>query len=335
MNKKKNNTKEQKIDFAIGGQALIEGVMMRSPNYITASVRTPNGEIHKIEEKFKSVGEKVKLFRLPLIRGVVNLIEMMVIGMKFLNFSAEKSIEDFDQEVKNDKTQKSSDQEKSTKTEKIIMGITFAFSIVVAFALSIFLFKFLPLLITNWLSGVFKILEDNWLIFNLVDGLLKTSFFILYIAIVGLLPSLRRVFEYHGAEHKSIFTYEKGLELTPKNASLQSRFHPRCGTSFIIIVFVISIFVYTFVPKQEYFLMNFVLRIVFLPLIAGISYEFLKWSAKKQNNFLMKLMITPGLWFQRLTTKEPDLKQLEVALESLKRALELEKELEITKRTNT
>lgn len=303
----------KKIDFAVGGQALIEGVMMRSPNFITAAVRKTGGDIKMKEQNFQSVGRRIRFFGVPLVRGVVNLFEMMVIGMKMLNYSAKESIDEEDDL-----------EETATAGQKLFMAVSFALSIVVALAMSLFLFKFLPLWITNWMSGVFPLLDENYLVFNLMDGVLKTVFFIVYIALIGLFPSLARVFEYHGAEHKSIYTYEKGLELTPENAAKQTRFHPRCGTSFILIVFLISIFVYTFVPRQEEFMMNFGLRVLFLPLIAGISYEFLKWSAKKQENAFMRALVTSGLWFQRLTTKEPDLKQLEVALSALKQALALE-----------
>jgi len=304
---------QKKIDFAVGGQALIEGVMMRSPNFITAAVRKTKGDIKMKEENFMSIGRRVRFFGVPLVRGVVNLVEMMIIGMKMLNYSAKESLDE-EEDL----------EETATAGQKLFIAASFALSIVVALALSLFLFKFLPLWITDWMSGIFPLLDNNYLVFNLVDGVLKTIFFIVYIAVIGLFPSLKRVFEYHGAEHKSIYAYEKGLDLTPENAAKQTRFHPRCGTSFILIVFLISIFVYTFVPRQEEFMMNFGLRVLFLPLIAGISYEFLKYSAKKQENAFMRALVTPGLWFQRLTTKEPDLKQLEVALSALRQALALE-----------
>lgn len=303
----------QKIDFAVGGQAVIEGVMMRSPNFITVAVRKSKGDIKLKEQDFQGIGMRIKLFGLPFIRGVVNLIEMMIIGMRMVNYSANESLDMEEEESEN-----------QTKFEKIIMSISFALSIVVALGISLFLFKFLPLWITDFMSKQFQVLNDHYLLFNLLDGFLKTSFFIIYIALLGLFPSLKRVFEYHGAEHKSIYTYEKGLALIPENAKKQTRFHPRCGTSFILIVFLISIFVYTFVPRQEAFMVNFGLRVLFLPVIAGISYEFLKWSAKNQKSILIKGLTTPGLWFQRLTTKEPTLDQLEVALSALQKALDLE-----------
>jgi uncharacterized protein YqhQ len=305
-----------KIDFAVGGQAVIEGVMMRSPNYLTVSVRKNHGGIKGKDEAYRTFCQRVKVLGVPIVRGVVNLFEMMVVGVRILNYSAQEQLDE--PEDKN---------EKDGFWEKIILGASFAFSLIFALGLSLFLFKFLPLWITETLSNNFELFKNNYLVYNLTDGILKTTFFIVYIFILGLLPSLKRVFEYHGAEHKSIYTYEKGLDLTVKNARSQSRFHPRCGTSFILVVFLISILVYTFVPKQEDFMTNFGVRVLFLPLIAGISYEFLKWSAKTKDNFLVKMIITPGLWFQRLTTREPDDYQLEVALDALKKAVELEEKL--------
>ncbi len=298
------------MDFAVGGQAVIEGVMMRSPNYITVAVRKSKGDIKLKQDPFRGISTRIKIFALPIVRGVVNLFEMLIIGMGIINYSANEFIDQEEEEI--------------TKSGKIFAAITFGFSIVFALALSLFLFKFLPLWITDFFSKIFSFLNDNWLLYNLTDGVLKTTFFIIYIALIGLAPDLKRLFEYHGAEHKSIFTYEKGLELTVENAKKQSRFHPRCGTSFILVVFLISIFVYTFVPKQPDFTSNLLVRLAFLPLIAGISYEFLKWSAKNQQHKIVCLLTAPGLMFQRLTTREPDEKQLEVALASLKKALELE-----------
>lgn len=302
-----------KIDFAVGGQAVIEGVMMRSPNFVTVAVRKNKGNIKVKDQDFQGIASRVKLFGKPLIRGIVNLFEMMIVGMKMLNFSANESL---DEEV--------DESEPGTKKEKIMMIVSFGFSVILAMGMSLFMFKFLPLWLTDYLSSQLPALNEHYILFNIADGTIKTIFFIAYIGILGLTPSIFRVFQYHGAEHKSIYTYERGLELTPENAAKQTRFHPRCGTSFILVVFLISILVYTFVPRQETFLMTFGLRVLFLPLIAGIGYEFLKWSARHQENLFVRALISPGLWFQRLTTKEPDLEQLEVALSALKKALELE-----------
>lgn len=302
--------KDEKIDFAVGGQAVIEGVMMRSPAFITVAVRKESGNIKVKDDPYKSITKRIKIFGLPLIRGVVGLFEMMIIGMRALNFAANEMVDEGDDKPK-------------TKSQKALETLMFVLSFVIAIALSLFLFKFLPLWITETISQLYEPIRNSFL-YNLIDGTLKTSFFVLYIALLGIMPSIKRVFEYHGAEHKSIFTYEKGLPLTVENSKKQSRFHPRCGTSFILIVFMISILTYTLLPRDPDFGMNFLKRLAFLPLIAGISYEFLKWSAKHQANKWMKWAIVPGLTFQKLTTREPDDKQLEVALHALQKALDLE-----------
>lgn len=302
-----------KIDFAVGGQAVIEGVMMRSPNFITVAVRKNQGDIKVKDNGYKSFCQRLRFLNVPVVRGVINLFEMMVIGMRMLNFSANEMLDQPEEEQKN-----------ASAGQKVMAVVSFIFSIVFALGMSLFLFKFLPLWITDYLSHQVPALNQNYLLFNLVDGVLKTTFFVTYIAVLGLAPSLKRVFQYHGAEHKSIYTYEEGLDLTVANARRMTRFHPRCGTSFILVVFLISIFVYTFVPRQQDFMLNFFVRVLFLPLVAGVAYEFLKWSARKKQNFFVKMLITPGLWFQRLTTSEPDDLQLEVALSALRKALELE-----------
>lgn len=306
----------EQIDFAIGGQAVIEGVMMRSPEYITVAVRSENGEIKTKEDPYKSITKRIKLLGLPFIRGVVGLVEMMMIGMKALNFSANVMMDE--EEI---------DPSKKTFMQKALETGMMVFSFTLAIAMSLFLFKFLPLWITQWLSEIYPVIGKSFL-YNLIDGLLKISFFILYIWVISITPTIKRVFEYHGAEHKSIFTYEKGLPLTVENAKKQSRFHPRCGTSFILIVFVISILVYTVLPRNPDFLMNFLTRVMWLPVIAGISYEFLKWSARHQDSKLMRVAIWPGLKMQLLTTKEPDDEQLEIGLKSLQIALDLESKKE-------
>lgn len=304
----------KKIDFAVGGQAVIEGVMMRSPNNITIAVRKLSGKIKVKKRRYRTLTQRFKWLNIPILRGVINLFEMMVVGTQAINFSANESIEE-----------ETVEEKKATKLTKALEILMFVLSIVLALALSLFLFKFIPLGVTTILESQSTFIQENYMVFNLIDGIIKILIFLSYIFLLSLIPSFRRVFEYHGAEHKSIFTYEKKLSLEVQNAKKQTRFHPRCGTSFILIVFVISILVYTFVPKQEEFLLNLSVRIAFLPLIAGISYEYLKLSAKYVNNKFVKALVAPGLWFQRLTTKEPDNPQLETGLTSLKTALEMEK----------
>lgn len=306
--------KTPKIDFAVGGQAVIEGVMMRSPNFMTVCVRKENGKTAELVKPFKSLSAKIKILKLPFIRGILNMIEMLIYGMHALNFSANEYA---NEEIVLEKN-------KTTAT-KATEGIYFAIMIVLSFAFAILLFKFIPLWATTWLSKNIPFVNSHYIVFNLIDGVLKISIFIGYLLILNLSKNLRRVFEYHGAEHKAIFTYEKTLELTPDNAKIQSRFHPRCGTSFILIVFVISILFYTVLPKHSDFLINFTRRILVLPFIAGISYEILKLSAKNLNNFFVRILVKPGLLLQHLTTREPDKAQLEISLRALEKALELEK----------
>lgn len=315
-----------KIDFAVGGQAVIEGVMMRSPNSIVISARRPDKSIAVQEKFYQTLTQKYKIFNLPIIRGMLNLIEMMVIGSKAINFSASVSMD----EVKPKKKTK-----KQSILQKTIEAMMFVFSLLIALALSLFLFKFLPLWITTVIEKYSSTIKENYIIFNLIDGVLKTFFFIMYIYTLSLLPSFKRIFEYHGAEHKAVFTYEKGLDLTVTNAAKQSRFHPRCGTSFILIVFVISILVYTFIPRNPDFTKNLLIRLAFLPVIAGISYEYLKISARYADKAWTRIFVAPGLCMQRLTTREPDETQLEVALHSLKLALRKEQQLAKKKLTNT
>lgn len=311
---------DKKIDFAVGGQAVLEGVMMRSPNSITIAMRKKDKSIKVYKKKYHTLTQRYHLLNLPILRGMINLVEMMVIGSKAINISANEMVED---EMTPKEKTKMKKQSKTWQT-KLLEYSMFVFSLILAIALSIFLFKFLPLWITTLLEKEFSYLTEHYFVFNLIDGVLKMFMFLAYIYILSLIPSFRRIFEYHGAEHKSIFTYENHLELIPKNAKKQTRFHPRCGTSFIIIVFVISILVYTALPKQTDFWSNLAVRIGFLPFIAGISYEYLKLSAKYSRNFIVKGLVTPGLWFQRLTTKEPNNAQLEVGLKSLEQALAME-----------
>ncbi|MDP4007999.1 MAG: DUF1385 domain-containing protein [Candidatus Peregrinibacteria bacterium] len=318
----------RKFDFAVGGQAVMEGVMMRSPNYIVIAVRKSGGEILIKEERFVSWGKRLGVSKIPVLRGMVGLVESMYIGVRALNFSNDVFL--------SSETKKSDHELKSDGNRTIHEVLIGVVSLVIGLALALFLFKWLPLFITDFLSGSFPILNDTYIYFNIIDGILKTLFFLIYLILIAQLPDIKRLFQYHGAEHKSITTYESVDEsganagkklidvLVPVEAKKHTRFHPRCGTSFIIIVFMMSILVYTLVPTHSEFLLKFLERIAMLPLIAGVSYEALKYSAKHMDKWIVRQIIKPGLWFQKITTAEPDLKQLEVGLASLKRALELE-----------
>lgn len=304
----------EKIDFAPGGQAVIEGVLMRSPWSIAVAVRKPNGEIVIDKRPFQSITQRIKILGLPFIRGVIGIGEMMIIGFKALNFSATIFAE-------MDGPGKELTEKKEKEKLKPLDMVFFGLSMVFALGLSLFLFKFVPLAIATFLSKTFPFIENNFVIFNLIDGILKMGIFIGYIGILYISKDMKRVFQYHGAEHKAVYTYEKKLELTPRNAKLQSRFHPRCGTSFIMMLILISILSYTILPRGEGFLQNFLIRVAWLPVIAGISFEFLKISARNMENAVVRVLVTPGLWFQKLTTREPDESQLEVALKALESTL--------------
>ncbi|MFA5793377.1 MAG: DUF1385 domain-containing protein [Candidatus Gracilibacteria bacterium] len=310
---------ENKIDFAIGGQAVIEGVMMRSPNFYFVSVRDPEGNIQSMQKSFTSITKKYKVLGLPVVRGVVNLVESMTIGFRALSYSNNVIFGGNEEPVVRGKFM------------TILYGFLSGLYVLFTLSVTIFLLKFLPLLVAQKISELWEVAERNYIVFNAIDGLTKITVFLSYILLISLLPDIKRVFEYHGAEHKSIWTYENGLDLTVENAKKQTRFHPRCGTSFIFLVILMSVFVYTVTPHLNGFWMNFFERLAVVPLIAGLSYELLKLSAKFQNNIFMKLLVAPGLLIQKLTTREPDGKQLEVALHSLKESLKAESVWKSTK----
>lgn len=285
----------------IGGQAVIEGVMMKGKKGWAVAVRGPKGDIHLKREE---LAELPKLVGLPLLRGVVALFSALFIGIKAIEFSAGKAYE----------------EEDGKKMSPVAMGFTIGLSII----LGIFLFILLPLYATRLLGVIFVAVSESSLIFNLVDGIIRILLFLLYIISVGLWKEMRRIFEYHGAEHKVIHAYENGRELTVSNIRLNSPLHPRCGTSFLLIVMVMSIFTFSFIPQEWSFTYKFLSRLILIPLIAGLSYEFLKLSARMKNNLMMNVLIQPGLLLQRLTTREPDDSQIEVAIRALEEVLTIE-----------
>ncbi|MBU0981547.1 DUF1385 domain-containing protein [Patescibacteria group bacterium] len=306
-------TEDEKIDFAIGGQAVIEGVMMRSPNFYTVTVRNEDGELKIKQEGFKSLTARIWGLKAPFFRGIVHLVESMVIGFRSLNFSSDVFIGTTEEE-----------KEDRHPIMKVLIGIFGVLYMLGTLAFVIFLLKFLPLWVAEKAAEVWPLVENNYLLFNAIDGFTKITIFLSYVVAISFLKDIKRVFEYHGAEHKSIWAYEKGLVLTVENAKAQSRFHPRCGTSFIFIVILMSVVVYTFIPSPDEFWARLGTRILAIPIIAGMSYELLKLSAKWQKNFLVKMLIWPGLFIQKLTTREPDDSQLEVALHSLQESLKIE-----------
>ena len=285
----------------IGGQAVIEGVMMKGRKGWTVAVRGPNGEIHVKREK---VSELPRILRLPIIRGFIALFSALFIGIKAIEFSASKAYEE--------------------EAGENLSPVTLGFTILLSIGIGIGLFILLPLYATKLLGLVFESVSRSSLAFNLVDGIIRVLIFLIYIISVGMWKEMRRIFEYHGAEHKVIHAYENGKDLSLKGIKVYSPLHPRCGTSFLLIVMVISIFTFSFIPQGWPFLFKFLARIMLIPLIAGLSYEFLKLSARLQDNPVMQLMIQPGLLLQRLTTREPDESQIEVAVRALEEVLIME-----------
>jgi uncharacterized protein YqhQ len=293
----------------VGGQAVIEGVMMRAPRSIAIAVRRPDGEIVVRKELVVPLSERFPIVKLPVIRGAVALFTSLIIGIKALNFSANEAM-----------TEEEKGKEGGKEGGGELSSWAMAGTMAVAFGFGIALFFLFPLYLTKLMTPV---IGDNNIVFNLVDGVIRVIVFLLYIWVISSMKDIQRVFQYHGAEHKSIFAFEAGEELIVENVRRFSRLHPRCGTSFLLIVMLVSIAVFSLIPKLWPFYLKAGSRIILLPMIAGISYEFLKWSAANENHPLVKMIITPGLALQRLTTREPDDSQLEVAIRSLNEALEV------------
>jgi len=302
--------KKETKKIQIGGQAVIEGVMMRSPEYVAVAVRKHDGTIVLKRNKYISISKRFKVLSLPIIRGGIILIESMVLGIKALNFSGDIAMEE---------TEKNSKKSgKKDKRSKIWMGGT----VIIALALGIGLFFYLPLVLTE-LTGI-----QGGVMFNLLDGCIRLAFFLTYLGLISLWKEIRRVFEYHGAEHKTIFAYEKGEPLTVKHVQSFSTLHPRCGTSFLLIVMLVALIVFMFLGRPQQ-LSDRLVRFLFIPVIGGISYEIIRLSGKKYGKRIAKILVAPGLLLQKITTKEPDNKQLEVALVALKSALDQDIEIDI------
>jgi uncharacterized protein YqhQ len=293
--------------LTLGGQAVIEGVMMRAPGAVATAVRRPDGSIAIERKAFKSLAARVPLLKLPLLRGAIGLVESLYIGVGSLMYSAETAIDEDESGAPASSVKKPADW----KT-KLALGGTVAVSLLLGIAF----FFYLPLVLTD-LTGV-----RSGIGFNLIDGVFRLAVFLLYIWGITRWKEMRRVFEYHGAEHKSIFAYEAGLPLTVENARGMIRFHPRCGTSFLLIVMLSSIFVFVFLGRPDD-VSDRLTRLAFVPLIGGISYEAIKLSGRFAGSPWVRPFIAPGLWLQRLTTREPDDSQLEVALAALHAALGL------------
>ena len=290
------------MSTAIGGQAVLEGVMMRSPSSWAVAVRKPDGAIAQVVNGIASPMAKRRIWRLPVVRGVIALGESLGIGFRALAISA------------NYAAQEEGDDEE-VKTELSRTQLVIAFAVAIGFALA--LFKVTPALITNFLP------IDTTGYFVAVEGAIRVALFIAYLALISLMPDLKRVFQYHAAEHKAINAYEAGDELTPESVQKHSLIHVRCGTAFLLWVMVIAIFVFAFFGHPTWYWL-IATRILLLPVIAGLAYELIRFAGKHANNRVVRWLLAPGLWLQRLTTREPTLDQLEVSIRALQEVLERE-----------
>src|SRR5580765_4370387 len=283
-----------------GGQAVLEGVMMRGPSNWSVAVRKPDGDIAHVSKSIVSPMTRHWLLRVPIVRGVVALGESLAIGFRALAISANYAAQE--------------EGEEEVATELTRGQLIFAFAIAIGFAL--LLFKVGPALLTDWIG-----IDATW--FVIVEGLIRVTVFVLYLFLISLLPDLRRVFEYHAAEHKAINAYEAGEELEPETVQRFSLIHPRCGTAFLLWVMVIAIFVFAFFGRPHwYWLIG--TRILLLPVIAGLAYELIRFAGKHQGNRILMTLLAPGLWLQRLTTRQPSLDQIEVSIRALREVLHLE-----------
>ncbi len=302
--------KDEKIN--IGGQAVIEGVMMRSPEYVSTVIRRADGSLETDTKKFIPLTKRVKGLNIPVLRGALGLFEMMKLGIGTLNWSADRAIED-------EKAAKGQKVSEKTFTGKVLDALGTSAVLIIALGL----FMYIPYKLTGMLEKI----SENQFLFNLLAGIIRTVFMVMYMYSISFMKDVKRLFQYHGAEHKAIAAFEKGLDIEPENVRAQSRFHPRCGTSFILIAAIITILIFSFFDSFYYIFSEYRniferigVHLLFLPVVAGVSFELLKLSEKYMHLPLVKLLIKPGIWLQHITTNEPDDDQIEVAIESVKRA---------------
>ena len=362
-------------DLIVGGQAVMEGVMMRTPSAYAIACRKSDGEIVTMAESLPKWSDKYKWLSWPVLRGGATLVQSMALGIKALNFSARIYEEDLkaQEELTKEKAPETQavladgaedeaflkapvkvvmpEKKEEPKPKKVTQSASAIGSIIFALGFNILLFIVAPLVLTNLLfiglgwaeapvvaagAGWWETIKPyiwkislpsfgTWVSFNLIDGLIRMVFFVIMIFSMSFLKDIRRVFEYHGAEHKTVFTWEKGLDLTPANATMQRRQHPRCGTSFLMVVMLVAIVLFSVINFEAMWL-NLVVRISLMPLVAGLSYEVIRYAAKKESGAIFKFMTLPGLWLQNITTQEPDEEQLEVAIRALDESLKLEPE---------
>ncbi len=296
----------------VGGQAVMEGVMMRAPHSYCVAVRKPKGEIQSQTGKIVRPSERNKVWGWPILRGLATLGQALVLGLRALRFSADAALE-------NDT--KGGQRQAESKPTRPVSDWWMALNLVISIGFFVLLYKFVPLAAATWVSNRVPGLR-GWLGLNLVDGLLRILLFLGFLAALSLMREIRRVFEYHGAEHQVVFNYESGEPVEVEKAKRFSRFHPRCGTSFLLTVMVIAMLLYMLIPFST-FAPRLLARIALLPVIAGLSYEIIRLAARRQGT-LWAVVAAPGLWTQRLTTRGPDDRQLEVAIHALQGAMEVE-----------
>lgn len=290
----------------VGGQAVIEGVMMRAPHSYCVAVRKPDGEIVTEEMPVPRMSEKYPLFKYPLLRGLGTLGQAMSLGIKALKFSANAAL---------------SEEEASKNKPQEVSSWMLSLNLFFSFAFFVFLYKFVPLFLVTELGNYYPALKGR-IAFNAMDGLIRMAIFVGFLLLISRWKDIRRVFEYHGAEHKVVFNYEAGTPVNVENAQAFTTYHPRCGTSFLMVVMLVSTIVYTFIPFES-FALKLLCRVVLLPVIAGISYEVIRFAAKRRGSFL-SVITAPGLWLQRITTQPPSDAQATVAICALDRAMWLE-----------
>lgn len=299
MNNQKKSKKSSNSNscIPIGGQAVIEGVLMYTPRKISVSVRESTGKITTKVEKNNE--DELVVLKIPFLRGIVKLFKTLLVGLRELNWSASKAL----------------------GKEESVGGFGFFLAIILSILFALAFFKLLPLAIAQFFSSSFDFVKNNYIIFNVIDGLLKILIFILYILLISTLKDAKILFQYHGAEHKVVHMYEHKEKLTVKNAKKYKTIHSRCGTSFILLVLVLSILVYILIPSGFSFWLKLGCRILLLPIIAGVSYEILKLGARYDKNLFFRIIAWPGMFLQKITTKEPTNRQIEVAIASLKKVV--------------
>jgi uncharacterized protein YqhQ len=295
-------------EILVGGQAVLEGVMMRAPHSYCVAVRKPNGEIVTEQAPLARMSEKYKIFKYPVFRGVGTLWQAMSLGLRALRFSTNVLLQD-------------PNQAPGKEQPKEASGWAIAGNLIFTLGMFIFMYKFVPLFLVTKLQKLYPALAGR-VAFNLADGLIRMAIFLAFLYAISLLKDIRRVFEYHGAEHKVVFNFESGQPVTVPNAQRFTTFHPRCGTSFLFVVLILAIPIYTLIPFDG-FLPRLLSRIALLPLIMGLSYEVIRFAAKRRGGLLATLA-APGLWLQRITTKPPADDQTAVAIRALEGAMALE-----------